>query len=260
MLNDILQGFVAYFKDDYDGLEDRRQVIRLRCRYSVYIIYRKKPLEATVVDMGVKGLRLDILHRLKPDSQVAVLYRAAVRQKPVISAEDIEKDYQAAVADHGVVCRVAWCRRDPYSGQIQTGIEFDDTPERMAKSWVKTILKETGFDRDSIHQKRKNVRVPASIKYECDTISQGLARGTVLNLGAGGALLQAEQELPDGVNLIIGPYKDLDKLYVSGKVVSRRQDSAGQHFLHGVQFFDTSNTATELLGSYVRILLEESQA
>ncbi|MCA9793674.1 MAG: PilZ domain-containing protein [Candidatus Eremiobacteraeota bacterium] len=256
MLKDILSGFVALFQSEsYDGV-DRRKVIRLRCRYSVYVLYKKQILTATAVDMGLQGIRLDVREKLKKGTPAVLLYRGAVGQKPVLTLPDIQRDLEAA-SQEGVHCEVTWCHQDRYSKKIQAGVRYVDTPQRMSRSWVKKILREIGFDESTIFQRRKIVRVMASIPYETRT-PDGPVKGLVLNLGAGGALLQSDSPLPTILKLHIGPYKNMEYLNISGKVVTCRHEPTSNSFLQGIRFQGTTPAEVELLGKYIMSLLKDN--
>lgn len=257
MLKDIISGFVSLFQPDKANHEDRRRVIRLRCRYSVYCIDLKEITTATVIDMGLQGLRLETNKQLKPGIRVSLVYRGAAGQRPVVSLAKIEQDRQAAI-DSGVRCKVTWSHYDKFSKVMQSGVTYADTPERMSNSWVKKILREIGFDEASIFQRRKIVRVVSSIGCRVRMGSGGMP-GRVVNMGAGGALLQAEEAITEGstVFLNIGPYKKLEPLEVSGCVVTARFDAATSSWLHGCRFVGMNSAQTELLGRYVVTLLKE---
>ncbi len=255
MLQDIISGFVSLFQENAPD-EDRRKVIRLRCRYSVYMIYKKQVLTCTAVDMGLQGIRLDMREKVKPGTRVALLYRGAVGQKPVLKLADVTRDLEDSI-QNGVRCAVLWCQQNRYSKKIQAGLRYADSPERMSKSWVKKILREIGFDEETIFQRRKIIRVAASLPYEARSGETRL-KGVVINLGAGGALIQSEQVLPDILELAIGPYKNNDTLCIRGRVVTRRHEPHSNIWLNGIRFGSPSQEEVELLGKYVVGLLKDN--
>ena len=261
MLRDIINGFVALFQPDNAPQEDRRRVIRLRCRYSVFIIDHKAISKGTVVDMGLQGLRLETQKKFKPETKVSLVYRGAAGQRAEVTLAELSRDREAA-ARTGVRCRVSWCTKDKFSKNMQTGVRYADTPARMSKSWVKTILKEIGFDEDSIFQRRKIIRVVSQIPTKVEVGSKKKVSGRTVNLGAGGALLQAPEGIAEGstVRLTIGPYKKFKLLEISGTVCTSRFDVPTSSHLHGVRFTAPTEQELDLLGQYVIDLLKEQTA
>lgn len=257
MLKDILSGFVSLFTASH-SVEDRRKIIRLRCRYSVYAVYKGEVLTATAIDMGLQGIRLEVPERLKKGQTVHLLYRGAAGQPPVLKLSDVKRDLDNALKA-GVECEVTWCRQDRYTKKIQAGVSYTDSPSRMSKSWVKKILREIGFDEESIFQRRKIMRVVAQIPFLA-RVDQATIKGQVLNLGAGGALLQADEALPPTLELRIGPYKKFNTLTIAGKVVTKRHESTSNSWLHGVRFQSPDEEQVDLLGKYVIALLKDNMA
>ncbi|MCA9792279.1 MAG: PilZ domain-containing protein [Candidatus Eremiobacteraeota bacterium] len=260
MLKDIISGFVSLFKPSADLTEDRRRVIRLRCRFAVYCIDLKEINTATVIDMGLQGLRLECSKDLKPGTRVSLVYRGAVGERPKVSVAQLENDRQAAI-ESGVRCKVNWVKKTKYSKRCQIGVTYADSPERMSRSWVKKILKEIGFDEDSIFQRRKIVRVLSSIPCLVK-VERGNLRGRVINMGAGGTLYQGDEGLNEGefVGLNIGPYKDFEHFSCRGEVVTARYDPATNSWLCGIRFRTLDTKQVDLLGKYVVNLLKDQTA
>lgn len=258
MLKDIIGGFVALFRvSGNDSTEDRRKVIRLRCRFAVYCIDLKEITPATVVDMGLQGLRLECAKGLKKEARVSLVYRGAVGERGAVSLAQLEQNRQAAI-ESGVRCKVSWSRKEKHLKTYQVGLTYADSPERMSRSWVKRILKEIGLDEKSIFQRRKIVRVisciPCRIGRHANT-----QRGRVVNMGAGGALLQTEEPFEKGslLELDIGPYGDYPHLVCWGEVKTKRYDPTTTSFLQGVKFRELDEEQLDLLGRYVVSLLKE---
>lgn len=257
MLRDIISGFVSLFTPTEVPQEDRRRVIRLRCRYSVYCIEGEKVNKATVIDMGLQGLRLETPEKYKTGSKVSLVYRGAAGQRAEVSMSEITKDVAAAY-EKGVLCDVSWCDKDRYSKVIQTGVTYSDTPRRMSKSWVKTILKEIGFDEETIFQRRKIIRVTSAIPCRVEYGKKSIP-GRAVNLGAGGALVQTNEGVNEEtlVKINIGPYKSHKQLRLSGMVRTRRFDVPTNTHLQGIRFEAPSSDEADLLGRYVIDLLKE---
>lgn len=256
MLKDIIAGFVSLFQPE-GAKEDRRKIIRLRCRFEIFMVTPEEVHSATVIDMGLKGLRVETRANLKPGTQVSLLYRAAAGEHPENTRAALERDKSGAF-NKGVLCEISWAQRDKYAKASTIGVTYNDTPGRMGKSWIKRILREIGFDEDTIFQRRKIVRVISSIPCKL-TAGRTNWRGRVINMGAGGALFQGDHQMEVGmsVSVKIGPYKKMKDLEVRGKVVTERYEQSTNGWLHGIRFVAMDKDQTNLLGKYVISLLKE---
>ncbi|MBI3925404.1 MAG: PilZ domain-containing protein [Armatimonadetes bacterium] len=260
MLKDIISGFVSLFKQD--SVEERRKVIRLRCRYTVFCILGSDIWQATVVDMGLQGLRLQMERKLSKGTMVSLVYRNAAGGTPVVKKADLIADPDLA-AQRGVRCQVNWVNQDRYSKTVEVGVTYADAPDRMSRSWVKKILREIGFDESTIFQRRKIIRVVSSIPCQIrvqEGASQGTIAGRALNMGAGGTLVQTDDSIKNktGVLLLLGPYEKFPELKAAGTVVTTRFDAPTRSWLHGVRFENLSSSQVDLLGKYVVSLLKAS--
>jgi PilZ domain len=259
MLKDIIAGFVSLFQPEA-AKEDRRKIIRLRCRFEIFIVTLEEVYPATVIDMGLKGLRVKSQEPLKVGTQVSLVYRGGTGEHPETTRANLERDKSAAF-DKGVLCDVAWSTKDKYAKACTLGVTYNDTPRRMGKSWIKKILREIGFDEDTIFQRRKIVRVISSIPC---TLTSGRTdwRGRVINMGAGGALFQGDHQMNVGqtVSVVIGPYKKYKALQVRGEVMTERYEQSTNGWLHGIRFVAMESEQTTLLGKYVVSLLKEQIA
>lgn len=257
MLRDIIDGFVSLFQPD-GPQEDRRKVIRLRCRFDIFLLTDKEVTAATVVDMGLQGLRVECREYFKTGTQVSLIYRGAIGEQPAVSRVHLERDIEGAFSQ-GVLCEVSWSQKDKFTKVSTIGVTYNDSPKRMGKSWVKKILREIGFDEDTIFQRRKIVRVISSIPCKL-TADKSTWRGRVINMGAGGALFQGDYKIQVGqvVKVSIGPYKKkLKNLEVRGQIVTQRYEQSTNGWLHGVRFMGMSKAQVALLGKYVVGLLKE---
>lgn len=256
MLRDIIAGFVSLFQPD-GPQEDRRKVIRLRCRFDVFCVTADEVAAATVIDMGLQGLRVECREHYKAGTQIALIYRGAIGERPAANRAQLERDPKAAFST-GVLCEVSWAQRDKFTKVSTLGLTYNDSPKRMKKSWVKKILREIGFDEDTIFQRRKIVRVISSIPCKL-TADKSNWRGRSINMGAGGTLFQGDHPIQVGqvVKVKIGPYKKLKNLEVRGQVVTQRYEQSTDGWLHGVRFVGMNSDEVNLLGKYVVSLLKE---
>ena len=256
MLRDIIAGFVSLFQPE-NIKDDRREVIRLRCRFEVFCLSEKEVVPATVTDMGLQGLRLNCAAYFKPGTAVSLLYRGAVGERLTLNQETVERDIDGYFSK-GVQCKISWSKKEKYSKGSMLGVTYNDSSKRMSKSWVKKILKEIGFDQDSIFQRRKILRVISSIPCKLTT-DRETWRGRAINMGAGGALFQGDHEIGLGKTLTvhIGPYKKLKNLQLRGEIMTERYEQLSNGWLQGIRFTSLTSDQTDLLGKYVVSLLKE---
>ncbi|HXE73059.1 MAG TPA: PilZ domain-containing protein [Candidatus Nitrosotenuis sp.] len=244
MLESLVEGLKALVQGrGGSSVEDKRRLIRLRCHFKVTCAQERRAFEAAVTDMGLGGMRLKVPERLKPGERVTVT-NPAVEGKGLLDS---------------VRCAVVWCRKQRHSEQLEVGVRYDDTPANMARSWVKFVLRNLGFDERAIYQKRKNIRAATSLPCHME-LTSGKTEGRVVNLGVGGALVQSDYELPTGGRILlrIGPWQRLPALELGGQVRSGRFVPEGQVWLHGVRFINLSPAQVEVLGRYVITILRES--
>jgi hypothetical protein len=241
-LRQLLDGVVAFFQvRSPSKSEERRRLIRLRCDYQVQCVVDQTSFTARIADMGLNGMRIRLSTKLKPGSKIFVYHPSRAQDK-------VEEEY--------VLCEVRWCRRRRDSEELEAGLKYADITGNMRRSWVKFLLKELGFDERAIYTRRKLIRADSSMVglLLCD---DGQAvQGTVVNLGAGGALFESLQSFhPTArVRLSLGPLGKLRPLEVSGIILHIRPTDQGQ--LHtSIRFEDLKASQVKLLGQYVVQLL-----
>ena len=244
----LLEGALAFFQVRATSKsEERRRLIRLRCDYKVQCVVEQQQFEAHILDMGLNGMRLRMAHRLKPGSNVFVYHPSR--------SERVENEY--------VLCLVRWSRKRRDSEELETGLQYADTPGNMRRSWVKFLLKELGFDERAIYTRRKSIRAASSMPGLLTTVDGGReVEGTVLNLGAGGALLESASTFAPAskVKLRVGPLGPLRMLWLPGIVVhSKQPQSEGPH-LTSIRFEDLKAGQVRQLGQYVLNLLKSEES
>lgn len=247
---DILQGFRALVlaRSTAEAPDQRRRLTRLRCLYRVACSSEGEDFRATVVDMGLKGMRLEVPRRLPAGALVSVRYLGSSTADRRFSVDTVHT-------------RILWCRKKRFLRTIEIGVAYHDSEANMERSWVKYILRQIGFDIQSILDRRKAVRVQALLRADLKG-GRGLSEGTVINLGAGGALFETQTPVDVGAHVTMeaGPYLTHDMLTVRGTVVQTLRSADSGHWLVGVCFENVTATQANLLGSYVKTLLEETLA
>ena len=244
MLKQILDGLKSLVKSSDCGCTgERRRVVRLKCRYEVTCLREHVAFRAVLVDMGVRGLRLETHERLKPGQAIHVSFNAP----------------HNSVSVESVKCKVCWARRNKQA-KLEAGLCYDEPQENLERSWVKVILREVGFDAASIVQRRKARRVVAMLRGEALPEGHRPMACRVLNLGAGGALLQLPEALEKGqaLAMLIGPGLGEPPLKVAGEVVSCRYESQSSAWFCGTRFADLSDRQLDQLSRYIVLLLKDA--
>jgi PilZ domain len=229
----------------------KRQLTRIACLFRVGCEAGPRRFRATVVDLGVRGMRLDVPERLAEGTLLKVRYLG--------SSRDVQGEFNL----DEVTTRVQWCRKKRLIDTIEVGVLYEDEEERLHRSWVHHVLLQVGFDVHSLHDRRNTIRVQALLHATLATTSSESRpqayQGTVVNLGAGGALVEAAYPLPQGtsVRLEVGPYAGLGTLRCSGVVVSCQSLRNEPLWRMGVRFEGIRRPEAEQLLAYVRTLLSE---
>lgn len=238
-LLDGLKALVLGGQDEDWDYGERRKLIRLQCHYDVEGRVDRKKIEGKIVDMGLKGMKFRTFAQLKKGDTVEITYPVPILE----------------VQNQTVRCEVLWVRKRDRDFVLFAGLLYSEDDRVMGESWIKYLLKQLGFSKDLIHQKRKSVRadcfVPADVVY-----AAGKAlKGRLYNLGVGGALVEVPGGLEKGtaVELRIGPFEDLPRFAINGVVATGRQEA--RNHLHGVEFQNVTDGQVVRLGQYLFFLL-----
>ncbi len=153
-----------------DPLRSRRREQRIPCDLLVTCdLGEGRAWEARLLEVSASGLRLRCDARLKRLQSVHISPLGGFL---------------------GVRCSVRWVR------QGEAGLAYDDTPDRIASSWVQITLRRA----DQLH--RRDRRLPAGVEVELqDQEGKWLSHGVLLDLSLRGALVRSEERLEDGTSL-----------------------------------------------------------
>ncbi|GMU54367.1 MAG: hypothetical protein AMXMBFR33_35130 [Candidatus Xenobia bacterium] len=241
MFNKFLEGLrqIALAPRTRPG-EELRSRIRVLCRYPVQIESGEGPPDrAYVVDIGLNGLRVEDVRRLKKGSlvQVASAYPGLEHNR--------------------LTCEVVWCR-ERISGGYNAGLSYETAPPG---SWVRVILDELGLDEERGAQRRRYVRIATSLRAQVRDLSsnQLLTEGRVVNLGLGGVLLRSPRQLAEGneVLCLFGPYSHYPHLSVEATCLSSHYDEDDQDWYHSLGFANLTAREVREVGRFVVGLLKE---
>ena len=246
MLKGLLAGFRSLVKGEAKGwdFQDRRKLVRMRCHYDVKAECGGKKFDATILDMGLRGMRIRCFHPLKLGEAVNVWTPI-----PIVGG-----------SNEPVTCKVVWSRQPDRNFCLYAGMTYESDDKLMARSWVKYFLKELGFKPEVIYSKRKYVRAECYMTGEY-TDPQGVTREMrVYNLGVGGTLIETHAEHPLGsvFQLRIGPYENLPVLEATGTL--KMEQTEGKLHLCGVEFDEMTPHAVKILGQYLKVFMKSGWA
>ncbi|MCE7871305.1 PilZ domain-containing protein [bacterium CPR1] len=241
MLNKFLEGLrqIALAPRTKPG-EELRSRIRVLCRYPVQIESGEGPPDrAYVVDIGLNGMRVEDVRRLKQGSQVQVA------------------SAYPGLEQNRLTCEVVWCR-ERISGGYNAGLRYQTV---APDSWVRVILDELGLDDERGLQRRKYVRLATSLRAQVRELhsNQLLTEGRVVNVGMGGVLLRSSQPLTEGAEVLclFGPYSHYPHLSVEATCLSSHHDEDEKDYFHSLGFSHLTAREVREVGRFVVGLLKE---
>ena len=224
------------------GFRERRKLVRLRCSYEVKVSYKDKKFKATVVDIGVQGLKLRTGQPLKVGDKLKLAAPSPISGTPSQPVEG----------------KVAWVKSPGRSYLTYAGLVFTTSKEEMGQSWVKIFLKELGFTPKSIFTNRRFVRADCFLtcKFTIPESGRVVTQARVYNLGVGGMLLESPYDIPLKVPLEIefAPPEGLSILTLVANPVKSVKD--GKVRLIGFEFDDLSQPQLDILSKYLKKLLK----
>lgn len=217
--------------------EDMRSRIRVFCRYPILVNDQDR---AYVVDIGLNGMRLEDVRKLKKGSEV-----------------EVASAYPGLEHDR-LPCQVVWCR-ERISGGYNAGVRYE-----KPQGWIQVLLQELGIDEASGPQRRKHMRIPTSLRAElrCTESNRVLTDGRAANLSLGGLLLRSEDELEADrdVLCLFGPYSHYPNLCVEARVLHSSFDAEDQHWFHSLEFSELNGREVREVGRLVVSFLKERGA
>jgi len=231
-----------------DELLEKRKTTRIRCAIDVQVSSVRQSFSARIIDMGIRGVRMEVPRRLKAGDKMNVKLTQFSG-----SSAPFEND--------SVWMKVLWCRKRRYAAVIEVGAAYDDTEKNMERSWVKYLLRKIGLDTKGIFEHRKRLRVSGRVPLRYTVAGrQGFDDCEVINLGVGGLLADTDHEIRPGtkVEMKIGPYYTLEPIVLSGLVVSRVINRDTNHWNTAVQFLGLTDRQIQSVGKYVLYLLRAS--
>ncbi|MBT9585322.1 PilZ domain-containing protein [bacterium] len=227
--------------DQGASAQERRRLVRLSCSYDTTAYFEGRPAPVKLVDISLGGGKL-----VGPNS----FQRGQLIQ--------VSNPLPEAKINEPVTARIVWIRPNKdEEGRFDIGLQFEESPEILGKSWVITVLNKIGMQ-SKVFNQRKYTRAVANLPIEIDLLVKERIPGTALDIGLGGALLAVDRPLSPTTrfNLYMGPLGNHEALELRCEVISSRHDEGGAGWTHSAKFAEISTTQTKLLGRYVVDLLK----
>ena len=176
MWKGFLDGFRALVKssapEDWNYTE-RRDLVRLECQYEIDgRTQNGKKFKGQIVDMGMKGMRLKTFEQVKSGEILLITYPVPILEVPMDTIQ----------------CKVLWTQTRQRDFVLFAGLGYAEDEKTMARSWVKYLLKQLGFSKEKIYQKRKYVRAECFVPVQMIYGDGKPVEGRLYNLGVGGSL------------------------------------------------------------------------
>ena len=232
----IFKGIVG--QRGWDYLE-RRNKLRTKCRIEASLFYGTGLMGAEIRDVSVSG--------------VQVVCRGRVPRGAEVELRGLKLYHQAEF--HTVRCVVRWSRKDPQGSIL--GLEFLDSFEEVAQSWLAWELKANNVKVILARQRRRAVRVDCLLPARLITARKQL-QARVLNLSPHGALIQSQGRLlepSEKVAVSFGPIGHLRKLLLKGWIANVHISGAPTY---GVEFAELDSQEIAELKRYLDFFREDA--
>ena len=221
-------------------VDERRDTIRLECAIAAVLKTPKTTREVRVINASLTGLAIELESKLKKGTHVS-----------------IHRDQYG----QALVGEVIWCRALRGSNRYQVGLAYGEDKAMLRASWLKPALKDLGFTVKRINEKRSLTRVPGH-RRRCflksirggDTYSSA----RLINLSKGGALVEAECEIPVGMRLKLktDPIAKLRDLIMESEVQSCKRNKQTRKYLVGLKFVKGDE---EMVKKHMKALMDECE-
>ena len=154
---------------------DRRQATRIDCCYQVECRRASTEFSASVVNMGLGGMRFVSAQPLEPEDLITV------------------RQPDGALAP--LTVRVVWTRPHGAKLNFESGVVYLGPVQQLESSWVKSALQRLGFEGAAIYERRRHLRTLTDIAAHIELDGHKHAC-RLLDLGLGGALIQTGKPVP----------------------------------------------------------------
>ena len=167
------------------NFEQRRKTSRRSCDIEIEAWQGRSSFPATVVDLGVSGLRLrcDTPVKLKPKSLLRLTYPEVIGKSDMLTVEAFTR----------------WTKVKESDGSMYIGVEFKD-PKGLGRSWVKAKMQDLGFRPYNIRDQRTHHRVICNVSATLSLGRQNV-RCLLKNVGLGGVYVELAKPIRAGAEV-----------------------------------------------------------
>ena len=135
------------------------------------------------------------------------------------------------------------------------GVEYDCDQDELRGSWLKPALKQSGFKAELSGEKRKLVRIPGRVACKLKGLTgETYTEGEMLDLSRGGALVESDIELTEGLTIEFEtfPLGGLAPLAGIAKIASSRCQDETKKWHCGLRFTESKDEDVE---QYLKAML-----
>lgn len=201
------------------GTDERRDTVRLHCQLDVLLWVDDEIHMATVVDVTLTGLCLELDHKLKVDQMIS------------LARDDFGHPWEG---------RVLWCKTYRKNGRkYRVGVGYPPNQEMLRCSWLQPALKQTGFEAEDPGEKRRLLRVSGRVPCLLKGLTgEVYSEGEMLDLSLGGAKFESAMHFHEGltVEFETHPQGGLSPLKGLAKVMTCRQKEETGLWRSGLRF------------------------
>jgi hypothetical protein len=225
-------------------INEKRFSPRIQCEVQATCTFAGGEEYSTVVsEIGLYGIRIHMPRELKEGQMVKV---TAIKGIGILAG--------ARYSSNSIKMKVIWSKRRKMGRDHMSGLQFTDTKKSLRDSWVAFLLKKYGIIVGLSSQRRKKIRLPASLPLSFSRPGeQERFPGTMLDIGLGGMLAAMEKGVgkDEVLQFYVGPYKYFPLLSINGKILHVRFVPSMGKWVAGVIFESPGETETKLLNSYL---------
>lgn len=201
-----------------------------------------KRFTAQVVDMGLEGLRLEMPQKVDRGQLIALRYEGPTTCY----------DYDTVQA------RIVWARPQPNGTSVLAGVAYINPSPYLERSFIRHLLRVFDLDKLSIHDRRRDVRMPVSLQATLD-VTELREDAFIRDIGLGGALVECKSDLPLGTDICIGlTTADGEPVTFDANIVRKSRTNFNEAWLIGVRFTGPSDENSDHVGRVLRTRALES--
>jgi PilZ domain len=235
-----LRSMVRGVDADWDFTE-RRRTIRFNCRHKVDLLKGDVKTIAYVMDYSMGGVRLAYPGTIKVGEIIKLRFPHPLPGTTVRSLE----------------CEIVWRRKNPKTLEMLAGAKFQETKDRMSKSWIAYFFRERNATSRDLVEDRKYIRADCDLEIVARN-DDDRAVGQAIDIGLDGANLRLNRpaEPGDKWTLDISGLSTFPGIYLTCEVLSCEPGEAGL-FEQRVNFGKIDDDNLKLLRKYLLALCRD---